>query len=181
MKAEAKALETQVGYQAEKNRADVERLKYLEDCLAKLHEQQQDSLSKLRKENLACAQAQTELKKTYARVKENEREAESLKTAIAERKAQVAEEEIKEQARMEGTYRKDESAPSWNTDATATVLHEAHAQITALRSQIRLAQREQEEVSAKHQTSPQVMELEKWKKMVSELRKELHAKGLTDE
>ena len=42
--------------------------RYLEDCLSKLHEQQQDSLSKLRKENIACAQAQSELKTTLARV-----------------------------------------------------------------------------------------------------------------
>jgi hypothetical protein len=181
MRGEAKALEAQVMHQAERNKSDVDRLKYLEDCLSKLHEQQQDSLATLRKENIACAQAQTELKTTLARVKEAEREADTLRTAIAERKSQVAEEESREQARMDHSFRKDESAPSWNTDATATVLHEAHAQITALRSQIRLAQREQDEVSAKHQTSPQVLELDKWKKMVNELKKELYAKGLTDE
>jgi hypothetical protein len=181
LRAEAKGLESQVAYQAEKNKADIERLMYLEDCLSKLHEQQQDSLSKLRKENIACAQAQSELKTTLARVREAEREVDSLKTAISVRKAQVEEEESKEQERMNNSFRKDESAPTWSTDATATVLHEAHAQITSLRSQIRLAKREQEEVLAKHQTSPQVQELEKWKRMVSDLKHELYQKGFSDE
>ena len=61
------------------------------------------------------------------------------------------------------------------------VLHEAHSEITALRRQIKEAERSEEEVYQLHESSPQYIEMEQWKNKLQDLKLSLYRRGLTDE
>merc|ERR1719171_1553817 len=142
LKGEARTLEKQVAFHAERNKSDAERIEYLQECLSHLHEQQQTYLRDLRKEKIAHAQAQREAKAAQARVEQAEQYLAQLKEQQQrkpERDPNQSDEERGQQ--VQETARGAVPPPSWHVGSTAMVLHEAHSEITALRRQIKEAER----------------------------------------